>query len=287
MNRYCDLHTHSTASDGSCSPRELVVLAKRERLAGLALTDHDTAAGLTEAAAAAAELGVGFVPGIEVSAAFPAGTLHILGLGVQADSPALTELAAALRAARDERNPKMVEKLRELGMDISLDELRASAAAGKPPAQSAGELVVGRAHLAGLLVRKGYARDMDDAFARLIGHGCPAYVDKDRMAPAEVIAGIHRAGGLALLAHPPQLGYENFAQCERIVRWLVESGLDGIEVYHSDHSDADTRFFLELARRLKLAISGGSDFHGRVKPDVRLGHPRVPARFLEALLARP
>ena len=286
MRRFCDLHTHSLASDGTVSPAELIAMADRKRLAGVALTDHDTLAGLAEAARAAQQFpSLRFVPGIEVSASFPHGTLHILGLCFDPASPGLAHLAAELRGAREERNPKMIAKLQGLGVEVTLDELVAETARKAGPA-SPSQRVVGRAHLATLLVRKGYARSIPDAFARYLGVGAPAYVDKERLTPAQVIAGIHSGAGLAMLAHPVQLKYENFAQCERIVRSLMHAGLDGIEVYHSDHSDLETRFFLDLARRLNLAVSGGSDFHGSVKEDVRLGNPRVPADIMEALLAR-
>jgi predicted metal-dependent phosphoesterase TrpH len=282
MRRFCDLHCHSLASDGSSRPAEVVAMAERRGLAALALTDHDTVAGLAEAARAAAALpSLAFIPGIEVSAAFDRGTLHILGLCVDAESPELSELSARLREARNARNPVMVERLRGLGIDMTLAEWRA--AAGGP---HSGDPVVGRLQLAELMARKGIVKTTKEAFDRYIGHGRPAYVDKERLSPAEVIADIHACGGLAILAHPVQLGYSNYAECERIVRSLMAAGLDGIEVYHSQHSDADTRFLLDLARKHKLAISGGSDFHGSAKPDVHLGRPRVPAEVAEALLAR-
>ena len=282
MRRFCDLHTHSTASDGTLSPRELVELADRRRLAGLALTDHDTVDGLAEGAEAAGLAGLTFVGGIEVSAVFGQGTLHILGLCVDPANRSLAELAVRLRAARAERNPRMVAKLQAMGVDITMAEVLAAAGADA----NQPDRVVGRAHMATVLSRKGYVRDLNEAFERYIGAGAPAFVDKERLPPAEAVAGIHAAGGLAILAHPVQLEFDNFAQCETMVRSLVHDGLDGLEAYHSDHSDLQTRFFLDLADKLGLAVSGGSDFHGSVKQRVQLGNPRVPALIMERLLKR-
>lgn len=276
MRRFVDLHVHSVASDGSLSPAEVVELAERKRLAAVALTDHDTMAGLPEAAAAAENVAVRFVSGIEVSAVFTGGTLHIIGLGVDPAEPSIAKLASRLRASRRRRNPKMIAKLRDMGIDVSMDELRASA----------GGEVLGRLHMAGLLRRKGYVRSADEAFKRYLGTGSPAFVDKERIPPPGAIAAIHDAGGLAVLAHPPQLSYGNLAQLERIVRSLIRAGLDAIEVYHSDHTPAQTRSYLDLARKLGLLVSGGSDFHGSPKPEARLGLPRVPAAAVEQLLAK-
>jgi len=276
MRRFVDLHAHSTASDGAVAPGEVIRLAERKRLAVVALTDHDTTDGLAEAAAAAGPLGVRFVPGIEVSARFTGGTLHLVGLGIDPRRRAVQGLARRLRASRDRRNPRMIEKLRALGVEISMAELRAVA----------GGEVLGRLHMATLLRRKGHVGSVGEAFRRYLGPGAPAFVDKERLEPAEAIDAIHDAGGLAVLAHPLQLNHGNDAQLERILRFLKRAGLDGLEVYHSDHADRQSRTYLDLARRLGLGVSGGSDFHGPDKPDARLGLPRVPLAAVEQLLAK-
>ncbi len=276
MRRFVDLHVHSTASDGSLTPAEIVELAERNHLAAVALTDHDTTDGLAGAAAASAGITVRFVSGIEVSARFTDGTLHILGLGFEANGRPVRRLAEQLLACRQERNPKMAAKLQSMGLDVTMDEWRAQA----------GGKVVGRLHLAGLLQRKGYVRSVGEAFDRYIGVGAPGFVDKERLAPADAIAAIHDGGGLAVLAHPPQLHCANSAQLERVVRSLRRDGLDAIEVYHPDHSPPQTRAYLDLARKLGLLVSGGSDFHGAGKPDARLGIPRVPLAAVEQLLAK-
>lgn len=280
MRNFVDLHTHSRASDGDCPPGQVVRLAERRRLAAVALTDHDTLVGLPPAAAAAAELKVQFVAGVEISARFPDGTLHLLGLGIDPGSRPLRDVLAGLREQRDRRNPRMISKLRRLGVDISMAELEQLA---DRPSDS--EPVLGRLHMARILCAKGHTRSVQEAFDRYLAHGRPAFVDKERLAPDEAMAAIHAAGGVAVLAHPPQLNYANSAQLDRIVRSLVADGLDGLEVYHSDHTDFQTRACLDLARRLGLLVSGGSDFHGSAKPDARLGRPPVPLAAVEQLLA--
>jgi len=279
--RLVDLHTHSTASDGACSPADLVRLADQAKLAAIALTDHDTIAGLAQAREAAQAFPeLTFVPGIEISAICRTGTLHLLGLGLDVKSHKLQELMASLQAARLQRDPIMIAKLQALGLDITMDDVRAAAtelsAGDKAPGGKASTGVIGRVHFAEALRRKGYIRTVPEAFERYIGDGGVAYVDKERLTPADAIVGIHAAGGLAVLAHPVSLGFENRLQLDRMVRELKQAGLDGIEAYHSDHDDVLTRIILDMARSLGLGVTGGSDFHGRVKPTVRLGIPHVP-----------
>jgi predicted metal-dependent phosphoesterase TrpH len=276
MRRFVDLHVHSTASDGAMSPADLVVLAERKRLAAIALTDHDTTAGLPEAAEAAEGLGVRLICGIEVSARWPDGTLHILGLGFDPSGREIQGLACRLRACRDRRNPKMVARLRAMGVDISMDELAAQARGG----------VVGRLHMANLLVAKGCVRGIAEAFERFLGPGAPAFVDKEKIEPPEAIESIHRAGGLTILAHPVSLNCANDAQLARVLRGLIRAGLDGIEAYHCDHDARQTRACLDLARALGLLLSGGSDFHGSAKAGVIMGRPKVPVEAVQQLLAK-
>lgn len=278
-----DLHAHTTASDGTTPPAELVRLADAEHLAALAVTDHDTTDGLAGAAAAAAATpALRVIAGVEVSAVFAPGTLHVLGLGIDPRAAPLWSLMDRLRAARDERNPKIVARLAAMGMAIDMDDVRAAAGA----LRAAAGRILGRVHIAEALRRKGHVADIDEAFARLIGDGCPAYVDKERIAPPEAMACIHAAGGLAVLAHPVQLRLGEGTELERFVRGLAGDGLDGIEVYHSDHDQRQTRAYLDLAVRLGLLVSGGSDFHGQAKPLVRLGRPVVPVSVVRPLLER-
>ena len=288
MRRFVDLHTHSTASDGSLPPAEVMRRADARNLAAVALCDHDTVAGLAEARAAAAERpGLGFVAGVEFSARPIAGTLHILGLGICPEAPSVLALAERLRRARQERNPRIVARLRELGLAIDMADVRRAAGAAADDEHA----VLGRPHVARALVAKGLAADPPEAFRRYLARGRPAYVERERPAPAETIAGIHDGGGLAVAAHPVHWSCANRAQLERVLRSLVGCGLDGVEAYHPDHGPEQTRALLELARRLGRIVTGGSDFHGAHKPGVRLGRPKVPVTavgrdVLDDLLAR-
>ena len=278
MRSFVDLHTHSNASDGRSTPTEVIALADRIGLAAVALTDHDTTAGLAEARTAAESFGdLNFVPGIELSAMFSSGSLHILGLGIDEKAPELSALTRNLIEARNQRNPKIIARLRELGMDVEFSDVLA-VMSDSPT--STGDRVVGRMHIAEALRRKGYVHSTAEAFKRYLGDTGSAFVDKERLAPREVIEPIHRAGGLAILAHPVHLDYGNSAQLTLMIRRLVDAGIDGLEVVHPDHSPLQSRTCLQLARRLGLVATGGSDYHGQAKPHVRLGRPRLPLNLL-------
>lgn len=278
--QYVDLHCHSTASDGTFAPADVVRLAKESSLSGLALTDHDTIAGLPEAAAAAREAGIDFLPGIEISCEVPKpATLHMLGYGVDIDSPQLRELTDRLQAGRDDRNPRIVRRLNELGVALTMEEVEAQA----------GGDVIGRPHIAAVMLRKGYVSSIKQAFDKYLATGGAAYFDRDRPTPARGIELIRQAGGLPVLAHPVQLRTENDAQLERTVKDLADLGLAGIEVIHSDHDDAMFEKCSRLAERFGLLRTGGSDFHGSNKKDIRLGHAkgrRIPRAFFDQLHAR-
>ena len=277
---FVDLHSHSTASDGTLPPAEVVRRAKDAGVVGLALTDHDTIAGLAEAADEAARLGITFVPGIEISAVSPveAGTLHILGYCIDPQNAVLTEMARQLIEARDNRNPQIIARLRELGIEITMDEATAQAQGG----------VLGRPHIAALLVKKGVVKTIKQAFDEYLGQGGKAYFDKERLAPGDAIARIRQANGLAVLAHPVQLRTGNDAQLQQAIKDLVDLGLAGIEVIHSDHGPAEVEKYTGLADRYNLLKTGGSDFHGSNKKDINLGIAngrRVPREWMDELLA--
>src|SRR4051812_26524689 len=254
---FVDLHSHSTASDGTFAPAAVVRLAKEAELVGLALTDHDTIGGLAEAAGEAAKLGIAFLAGIEISAVPPIenGTLHILGYGIDPQNPVLTNMARQLIEARDNRNPRIITKLRELGIDITMEEALAQAQGG----------VLGRPHIAALLLKKGVVKSIKQAFDEYLGQGGKAYFDKERLAPGDAIGRIKSAGGVPVLAHPVQLRTTNDAELERTIKDLVDLGLEGIEVIHSAHGPAEVERYDRLAGRYNLARSGGSDFHGTNK----------------------
>ncbi|MHC4562187.1 MAG: PHP domain-containing protein [Planctomycetota bacterium] len=280
QRRFVDLHAHSTASDGSLSPRDLIELADEIDLAAIALTDHDTTDGIAEARQAAAGFpDLRFSAGVEISAEPPSGTLHIVGLGIDESAPSILHVTQSLRDGRDHRNPRIVDKLRALGLEISMADVLAVVA------EAGGDQVVSRVHIAEALRRLGLVQDRQEAFDRYLATGQLAYVDRVRFSPADSITAIHEAGGLAFVAHPPQLHYDNHAQFERIVRQLMAAGLDGIEAYHSDCTSEQTRHYINLAKRFDLHVMGGSDFHGSPKPDVSLGHPHVPAGMISDELA--
>jgi predicted metal-dependent phosphoesterase TrpH len=285
---FVDLHTHSTASDGTMAPAELIRAAKGAGLAGIALTDHDTGNGLKEAAAEAVRVGIRFVPGIEISADYPSpGTLHILGHFIDVDSPALGKMSSILLEARNERNPRIIERLNELGCRITLEQALA-VAKEKVPAGTA--VVLGRPHIAEALVRAGCVASIKQAFEVYLGTTGSAYFPKERLSPRQAIECIHEAGGLATVAHPVQLRCDNPAHLATVINHLAEAGMDGIEVWHCDHSERDSALMLELAGRYNLIATGGSDFHGHHKADVLLGRGRsnvkVPVEVLDRLEAK-
>ncbi len=284
MRRFIDLHTHSSVSDGSMAPADLIALADAANLAVVALTDHDTTGGLDEARQAADDTpDLHFVPGVEVSAAFPGGTMHILGLGIDDKSPALVNILKRLREARDERNPKIIRNLQALGVDVTIEDV--AAVASQMHGRGASE-VTSRLHIAEAIRRKGAVKTIGEAFTKYIADGAAAYEEKDRLTPREIVTAIHEASGAAVLAHPPQLNCTNDAQFERVLRDLIGVGLDAIEAYHSDNTPVQTRLYLDLARRFSLGVTGGSDFHGSAKQHVRLGKPRTPVSLLTGKLAR-
>jgi predicted metal-dependent phosphoesterase TrpH len=284
-----DLHCHSTASDGTERPAEVVRLAHEAGLSGLALTDHDTVAGVAEAAREAERLGLDFLPGIELSCSFPRpGTMHLLGYGVDPDSPSLRKLIDEQTRAREARNRLIVERLNGLGLDVSWDEVLEEAGGGGGNSNTPVG-TIGRPHLAAVLVRKGHVVSARQAFDRYLGGAGGAYVDTNRLSPERAIATVRAAGGVASLAHPMLLRRQTPGQLEAMVRELAEQGLEAIETIHSGH-DADTVARLtRLADRLELLTTGGSDFHGTTKPGIRIGRPagrEVPREFFDGITCR-
>lgn len=276
-----DLHCHSTASDGTTPPAEVVRLAAESGLSALSLTDHDTVAGLSAAANEAERVGIDFLNGIELTCYFPRpGTLHILGYGIDPTHPALLQVVDEQSATREARNRAMVERLTRLGIDIDWEEV-VDEAGGPARAGS-----IGRPHLAAVLVRKGHVLTSREAFDEYLGGGGAAFVDNNPLSSARAIGAVRAAGGVASLAHPLQLRRQTPAQLEAVVRELAEQGLGAVETIHSGH-DADTVARLtRLADRLDLLTTGGSDFHGGAK-SIRLGKPagrEVPREFYDRLL---
>jgi 3',5'-nucleoside bisphosphate phosphatase len=260
---FVDLHAHSTASDGSRAPADVIREAKRIGLAAIALTDHDTVAGIAEAISVGEDLGVRVVPGVELSAVEGDVETHILGLHLS-DTRELEAKLIALREMRRTRAERMVKRLNELGVRIELASVLEQAAGG----------AIGRPHVARAMIAEGWAVDFRDAFDRYLGNGRPAYVTKERLAVSEATTLIHRAGGLAILAHPSHSG-----TLERIAAF-VEQGMDGVEVRHPSHSADDTARLAALVEHFSLVPSGGSDWHGSSDGPRTLGMMRVPAEWL-------
>lgn len=275
---FIDLHAHTTASDGSLSPTELVRAAAAEGLAALAVTDHDTVEGLAEARIEARRAGIELVNGMELSVRWDEGTFHLLGYLFE-EGPGLSSGLAQLQALRHDRNLRMIGRLNELGYGVSYADVAAESGGGQ----------VGRPHMAKALVRKGLVPTVQEAFERLLRRGRPAYVIVDRLEPEDAFALVRRAGGVPVLAHPYQLRLSEEELDARIPGWK-DAGLGGIEVQHSSHDAARQSFLERLAGKHGLAATGGSDFHGDTKPDVHLGRAhggtRIPVSRLDDLIRR-
>lgn len=271
-----DLHTHTSASDGTYRPAELVELARQLGLTALAITDHDCVDGLEEGLARGQELGLTVIPGVEISVEWQGREMHILGYYVDYQQPEFMEALAQLREFRDQRNPRMVAKLQELGIDITLAEVEARAQGQ----------VVGRPHFAAVLLEKGVVSSVAEAFDRYLARGGLAYVPKERLTPRQGIELIRQAGGLPVLAHPRYLKLEEGALTE-LVRELKTFGLAGIEAYYSENSEEDTALALAVARAEGLLSTGGTDFHGSNKPEIQLGRGygqlNIPDQLVEEL----
>lgn len=273
---YCDLHTHTTASDGDLTPLQLVELALQQGVAALGVTDHDTLSGLPEAMQAAKRCGIPLAWGVEMSACLSPGTLHILGYFIDLKNSALLDACEQQRNSREHRNAAILDKLTELGMTISREELLR---------ESDGE-TVGRPHIAAALVRKGFAADKEDAFDRYVGKGAEAYVSRVRLQPEECIGLIRDAGGVAVLAHPFQTRFKG-GELQAFIDELQKKGLQGIETHYWNHTAEQTQWLERLADEKGLLKSGGSDYHGPSRNAVSLGSGTgdlaVPFEFYDQL----
>jgi len=271
-----DLHLHTTHSDGSLSPTEVLALAHKAGVTALAITDHDITTGIPEALETGARLGIDVIPGVEISSRFGESELHILGYFLDWQDPTLNTRLAELRASRHRRNPQIVERLRALGCDLTYDEVK----------ELAGTESVGRPHIAQVLMRKGYVKSAKEAFDRFLAQGKPAYVPRELPEPVEAMGWIRAAKGVPVLAHPlwaKQNDAGLFALCGR----LKAEGLGGMEVHYSTHNPKQTAELLDIATRLDLLVTGGSDFHGMTKPDIEVGVGKggltVPVKLLDPL----
>jgi 3',5'-nucleoside bisphosphate phosphatase len=275
-----DLHTHSTASDGSYAPTRLIELALERGLKALALTDHDTLAGVAEARARAAGTGLTFIAGVEIEIEMETGEFHLLGLSLAGDCAPLESALLRVQAARRERNGLMVQKFQAAGIPITLEELSGIA----------GGEIISRAHFARLLVRKKVVSSIDAAFKRLIGKGMPFYEPRACLELGQAASLIRAAGGVAVVAHPVSLGLHgpalrtHFMSCR-------DRGVGGIEAWHPNHTVKECHRLEKLARGLGMIATGGSDFHGDHLPNRRLGFTsggrEIPDSILETLPPSP
>lgn len=282
--RYIDLHVHSTASDGTCTPTDDVKLALDAGLAAFAITDHDTVAGYEEAKNVLEEekrkkpdIDMELVPGVEISGAFNGRDIHILGLYINPFNQPLNEALAAAKTEREARSFKIMERFAKYGISFTEDELKCGEK----------DTVITRAHFARALVQKGIVKDKKEAFDKYLGYECPCYIPRAYIEPEKVISLILAAGGIPVLAHPFLYEVDRKVIFELLEKRLVPAGLKGLEVMHSTNKDEDTDVLRSMASHFGLMMTGGSDFHGKNKPDINLGtgrgNLRVPECYLETL----
>jgi predicted metal-dependent phosphoesterase TrpH len=272
-----DLHTHSNRSDGSDEPADLIRKAAAKNLTAIALTDHDTLEGVNEARRAAEGLPIELVAGVEISCEWVSGAMHLVVLFLEPGSGPLQDRLSELQASRAERNYRIADRLRHLGIDISMDEVAEESRVG----------VVGRPHFAAVLVRKGVVADIPTAFNEYLGNRAPAYVPRLRLVPEEAIGLARAAGGVPILSHPHTLGHTSADEFSATYHRLTAAGLIGIDAYYGDYTPDEREELVAVARSFGLIPSGGSDYHGSYKEGLELGSGwgdlEVPDSVLERL----
>ena len=265
LNLNIDLHIHTTASDGSLTPTQIVQEAGQAGLGVISVADHDTTSGVAEALEAQGAHGVIVVPGVEISASHPSGEAHILGYWMDHDDPAFQAFLERPRSTRGPRIIEMCKRLHNLGLEVRAEEVFEEAGGAES---------VGRPHLAKVLLTKGYVKDMEEAFRCYLTQGAPAYVKRIKNSTADTIAAIHRCGGISVIAHPGLL------EDPGLVESLIREGVMGIEVLCHEHDSAASERYSEMADRNGLLKTGGSDYHGdMLGKSFRLGDLQVPYRF--------
>ena len=277
-HRIVDLHVHSTESDGTLTPEDLVAEAKKAGLAAFALTDHDTCQGVGKAMPLAASAGIELIPGIELSTDYHGKEVHIVGLYIDIENEQLLKKTAEYRKCCSERNALMVEALQKEGLSITMEELVAE----NP------DCVITRANIARFLYEHGQIKSVREAFDRYIGDHCKCYVGRLKVASTDAVRLIKEAGGTAILAHPLLYGLSN-TNLQKMIDELKPAGLDGLEAIYSTYTTGEEQQMKRLARENGLLSSGGSDFHGSNKPDIALGRGRghlyIPYSVLETIKA--
>lgn len=257
---FVDLHIHTTASDGTFSPSQVVEMALERGLMAIAITDHDTVAGVEEAMEAAKGEAMEVVPGVEISCLYSGREIHMLGLFLDWKDPVFLERMEEMRRERESRNQRMIQRMREDDILVTEDALRFGQE----------DTVITRAHFARFLQQEGYVKTKDEAFKKYVGEGCPYYIPREYIPYEQAISWIQQAGGLAILAHPYLYGFSE-PKVRQMLEELKEAGLEGLEAYHSSANNGQSNLLREYAKKYELLVSGGSDFHGSNKPYVHLG----------------
>lgn len=271
--KYIDLHVHSTYSDGTCTPAELIALAQKRNLSHIALTDHDTIDGISHALEAAKNSSVTLIPGVELSSEYEKIDIHIVGLGIDYKNPEFVGHLRQFQEDRTTRNIKMCQKLADAGFDISYEEI----------VKDDPDAVITRCHIGKQLAKKGYVSQLWDAFDKYIGDDCPYFVPREKFTPMEAVELIKKADGTAVLAHPLLYKLSHDQLCQ-LIEQLKAAGLDAIEAIYSSNHHGDESYVRSLAKKYDLAISGGSDFHGANKPNISLGTGKGNVQVPEELL---
>lgn len=259
MNHYIDLHVHSTCSDGTLTPEAVVQLAIENGIRVIALTDHDTAEGVSRAQKAAG-CSLDVIPGIEISAEWKGNEIHILGLDIDPDHPALKEYQDEFVREKEIRNAKIAQKITEAGCPITVEEVE----------QRFPGAIIGRPHYARIMMEKGFVTSVNAAFAAYLGDHGPCYVGRRRIDVRDAVKLIRKCGGHPVMAHPFQYGFSKDL-LESIVNLLTEDGLEGLECYYPRYTATDSDRLCKMAKRHGLFVTGGSDFHGANKPEIQLG----------------
>lgn len=266
-----DLHMHTTCSDGALSPKDLVKKAKYVGLTAISITDHDNLSAIAEAQSLANDLGVELIAGVEVSTAHEERDVHILGYFVNVDQSPLGEYLAYCRRQRLFRTERMVQNLNKQGIKIQVEQVM----------QKAGSGSVGRPHIAAVLQEHGYVQNYNEAFLKYIGTNCPAYEKSVETKPAEVISLINEAGGLSFLAHPGRQVPDD------TVRYLIDNGLDGLEIVHPSHDASRQEYYRSIANEYFLLMSGGSDYHGvKLQDEENFGKMHIQYSWLQKMKNR-